>query len=313
MVVASNSDAAFAFCDVTSDTLIIDSDTIYIEQEEVAIANDSTLGLVIASKPVRKQLWCASFSAGVNNTLASVRSNSNSLQLLNDFLGFASLPQPNLCLGVEFGMRIVAIKGSRGSIELTASAGYALSKLKIRHTSVATPSQLQQDSVRSFISDSNELLLAYFTITEAPDIGEEDTLPIPLNRPLLAYNTHDVLASLRATFSRGFNSPRFFLETGVVKRFVQSAENNDPFFLLNEDGEWITVSSERLERRNLLVPHFALGIERKIGGEFSSGNRFITLGARVSASFPSATFSSNALLTMDVKSVGFMIVARAFF
>jgi hypothetical protein len=153
----------------------------------------------------------------------------------------------------------------------------------------------------------------YFTITEAPDIGEVDTPSISLNRPVLAYNTHDVLASLRATFSRGLNSPRFYMETGVVKRFVQSAKNSEPFYLLNKDGDWTTVSAEKLEKRNLLVPHFAIGFERNIGGDFSSGNRFFTLGARASASFPSATFSSNALLTMDVKSIGFMIVARSFF
>jgi len=313
VVVASNSEAAFAFYDIMSDTLIIDSDTIYIEQEEVTIAGDSSLGVAIATKPIRKQLWCASLSAGLNNTITTVQSNSNSLQLLSDFVGYPSHPQPNFCLGGDFGLRILTIQGRRGSIELTASVGYALSKLKIRHTSVATPSQLDQDSILQFKSDSKQLFLHHFFDTESPNIGEEDTLTIALNRPVLAYNTHNVLASLRATFSRGLNSPRFFIETGVVKRFVQSAENNAPFYLLNEDGKWIAVSSETLEKRNLLVPHFAVGVERNFGGVFSSTNRYFTLGASISASFPSATFSSNALLTMDVKSVGFMILARSFF
>jgi hypothetical protein len=315
-VVASFYDAAFAFYGdygLLSDTLIIDTDTIYIEQEEVTLISDSTIGQAVASKPMRKQLWCVSLKAGVNNTLASVQSNSNSLQLLNDFVGFRSLPQPNLCVGGEFGMRIHTIKGNRGSIELTASVGYSLNKIKIRHASIKAPSLLQQDSVRQFLSDSNELLMSYFTVTEPPDIGEEDTLSIPLNRPMLVYNTHDLVASLRATYSRGFKFPRFFIETGVARRFVQLSKKSEPFYLLNEDGEWSTLDSEGLDKRNLLVPHFAIGIERNFAGEFSSANRFVTLGASVNASIPSATFSDNIQLSIDVKSIGVMIFARSFF
>ena len=316
VVVASHCDAAFAFFydyEALSDTLIIDSDTIYIEQEEVSISNDSILRQPVDSKPMRRQLWCAAVSAGVNSTLANVQSNSNTFRLLNEFVDYTSVPQANFSIGGEFGMRFLTVKGNRGTLELTASAAFALNKIKIRHTSVKSPSQLNQDNILEFSSDSNELLMSYFTITEPPDIGEVDTLSIDLNRPLLVFNTHDVLASLRATFSRGFKYPRIFVETGVRKRFVQPVKNSDPFYLLNEDGEWMTLATERIDKRNLLVPHFALGIERNIAGEFSSSKRFVTVGASVNASFPSATFSSNELLSIEVKSLGLMIFARSFF
>ena len=316
VVVASTCDAAFAFFydyGAFSDTLIIDSDTIYIEQEEVSMGNDSTFSQPAAHKPMRKQLWCASISAGINNTLANVQSTSNDFRLLSDFVDYSSLPQTNISVGGDFGIRFLTLKGSHGTLELTASMAFALNKIKIRHTSFKTLSQLQQDSILQFTSDSNELLMYYFRITERPDIGEVDTLPIDLNRPVLVFNTRDVLASLRATFSRGLNYPRFFIETGVARRFVQPAKNSDPFYLLNEAGGWTIAPTEKLEKRNLLVPHFALGMERNIAGEFSSNNRFVTLGASVSGSFPPATFSGNALLTIEVKSLGLMIFARSFF
>ncbi len=315
-MVASINDAAFAgFLEYgpLSDTLIIDSDTIYIEQDEVTIAIDSAFRQPVVLKPMRKQLWCASISAGVHNTLATVLSNSNTLRLLNDFAGLPSLLQPSFSIGGEFGMRFLTIEGNQGTLELTASAAFAFNRIRIGYTSLKSPQQLQEDSIVAFSSDANELLMSYFTITEPPDIGEVDTLSIALNSPVLVYNTRDVLATVRATFSRGFKYPRFFVETGVAKRFVQTANTSDPFYLINEKGEWTTVTSEKLEKRNLLVPHFALGIERNIGGEFSSSNRFITLGASVSGSFPSATFSSNALLTVELKSVGVMLFARWFF
>ena len=316
VVVASTCDAASAFFydyGAFSDTLIIDSDTIYIEQEDVSIGYDSTLSQSVANKPMRKQLLCASISAGINNTLAKVHSNSNAFRLLSDFVDYPSLPQTNISVGGEFGIRFLTIKGNQGTLELTASAAFTMNKIKIRHTSVKSLSQLQQDSILQFASDSNELLMSYFRITELPAIGEVDTLSIDLNRPVLVLNTRDVLASLRATYSRGLNYPRFFVETGVARRFVKPAKNTDPFYLLNEAGEWTIAPTEQLEKRNLLVPHFALGIERNIAGEFSSTNRFVTLGACVNASFPSATFSSNTMLNIEVKSLGLMIFARSFF
>jgi hypothetical protein len=118
-VVASHCDAAFAFFydyEALSDTLIIDSDTIYIEQEEVSISNDSILRQPVDSKPMRRQLWCAAVSAGVNSTLANVQSNSNTFRLLNEFVDYTSVPQANFSIGGEFGMRFLTVKGNHGTL-----------------------------------------------------------------------------------------------------------------------------------------------------------------------------------------------------
>jgi hypothetical protein len=188
-----------------------------------------------------------------------------------------------------------------------------MNKIKIRYSSVKNPSQLQQDSVLQFSSQSNELLLSYFTPTGSPDIGEVDTLSIDLSRPQLVYNTSDVLATLRATYSNGSNQPRYYFETGVAKRFVKFSKSGDPFYLLNEDGKWTTIGSEKLPGRNVLVPHFALGFEKNISGDFSSSKRFVTIGASLSASFPSVTFITNETISIELRNAGVLIFARSFF
>jgi hypothetical protein len=299
---------------LSSDTLIIDSDTIYIEQDEVASTQDTLHRPPGSNKSVRKHLWCASLAAGVNVTSVSVNSNLNGSRLLNDFVGLAMLPQVNLSMGGEFGMRFLTLKGNRGNIELTASIAFSMNKIKIRYSSVKNPSQLQQDSIIQFSSQSNELLLYYFKTTGSPGIGEVDTLPpIALSSPQLVYNTRDVLATLRATYSRGSNHPRYYFETGVAKRFVKFSKSGDPFYLLNEDGRWTTIGSEKLPGRNVLVPHFAIGFEKNISGDFSSSKRFVTIGASLSASFPSVTFITNETISIELRNAGVLIFARSFF
>jgi len=313
---ALSSDLANAFFYdslLLSDTLIIDSDTIYIEQDQVSVIEDSVLSPRSSPKSIRRQLWCASIGAGVNVTSASIQSNSNGFRLLNDVVDLSMQPQANFRVGGEFGARFLSLKGNRGNIELTASVAFSLNKIKIQYASVKTPSQLLQDSIVQFSSESNELILSYFLLTEPPDRGEVDTLSVALSRPLLAYSTKDLLATLRATFSRGFKYPRFYVETGVAKRFVKFAEGGDPFYLLSEDGRWTTIQSENLKGRNLLVPHFAIGFEKNISGEFSSNNRFVTLGASFSASVPSATFSNNESIAIELSNTSVLVFARSFF
>jgi hypothetical protein len=237
----------------------------------------------------------------------------NGSRLLNDFVGLAMLPQVNLSMAGEFGMRFLTIKGNRGNIELTASIAFSMNKIKIRYSSVKNPSQLQQDSILQFSAESNELLLSHFKTFESSDIGEVDTLSIDLSKPKLIYNTRDVLATLRATYSRGSNRPRYYFETGVAKRFVKFSKSGDPFYLLNEDGTWTTIGSEKLPGRNVLVPHFAIGFEKNISGDFSSSKRFVTIGASLSASFPSVTFITNETISIELRNAGVLIFARSFF
>jgi hypothetical protein len=298
---------------LSSDTLIIDSDTIYIEQDEVALAQDTLLRPPSSNKSIRKYLWCASLAAGVNVTSVSINSNLNGSRLLNDVVGLALLPQVNFSIGGEFGMRFLSLKGRRGNLELTSSIAFSLNKIKIRYASVKTPSQLQKDSILQFSSESNELLMSYFTPTESSDIGEVDTLSIDLSRPKLIYDTRDVLATLRATYSRGLNQPRFYFETGVAMRFVKFSKSGDPFYLLNDDGGWTTVESKTLQGRNVLVPHFALGVEKKVLGGFSSSNSFVTVGVSLSGSFPPATLINNDKISIEMRNAGVLIFARSFF
>ena len=307
--VFANNDCFF----LGTDTLIIDSDTIYIEQDQVLLPEDSLPSV----NPIRKQIlrpqFSASCSLGANISQSTFQSMSGAFTPLNEFVGMAHTPQVNLAVGADFGAKFLTLKGNLGDIELSAIAGYSFNKIKIRYVSIEDPLQLNADSVLFYNAQDNELLMGFFTLTEPPFIGEVDTLYVPLQSALLDYRSHDVSAKLRATLNRGNRRARYFLETGIVKRFVAMQSTEDSFYFLNENGSYTSTMSNQVKPGNLLVPHFAVGAERNIVADGASQDRFFTLGTVVNLSVPSVMIYEDELMIIESKNFGIHVFARYFF
>jgi hypothetical protein len=305
--------ATKAFIFASSDTLIIDSDTIYIEQEQVLLPEDSLPTAAQTLKQIRRNPLSASLSVGTNVTQPFVQSMSGAFTTLNQFVGMAHKPQVNLVAGGDVGVQFLTLKGKLGDIELSAVAGYAFNKIKIRYSTIEDPLQLKADSVLFFDAQDSELLMGFFTLTEPPFVGEVDTLYIPLQSSLLSYRSHDVSAKLRATLNRGNRRARYFLETGIVSRFVEMQSTEDSFYFLNENGSYTSTLANQIKSNNLLVPHFAVGVEKSILVGGATQDRFFTLGAVVNFSVPAAMIYEDELMTIESKNYGVHFFARYFF
>jgi len=295
------------------DTLIIDSDTIYIEQDEVLLPEDSLSTGTRQIKQTRRNPLSASLSVGANFTQTNVQSMSGAFTPLNQFVGLGHKLQVNLAAGGDVGVQFLTLKGKLGDIELSAIAGYALNKIKIRYSTIKDPLQLNADSVLFFDAQDSELLMGFFTLTEPPFVGEVDTLSIPLQSSVLSYRSHDVSAKLRATLNRGNRRARYFLETGIVRRFVAMQSTEESFYFLNENGSYSSTVANRMKSGNLLVPHFAVGAEKSILVGGTTQDRFFTLGAVVNLSVPSVMIYEDERMSMECKNYGVHFFARYFF
>jgi len=296
-----------------ADTLIIDSDTIYIEQDQVLLPEDSLPSAAQPLRQFRRPQLSASFSLGANVTQSSFQSISGAFTPLNEFVGMAHTPQANVAAGADVGVKFLTLKGNLGNIELSAIAGYSFNKMKFRYATIEDPLQLNADSVLFFEAQENELLMGFFTLTEPPFIGEVDTLYVPLQSSLLDYRTHDVSVKLRATLNRGTRRARYFLETGIVKRFVAMQSTDDSFYFMNENGSYISTMANQVKPGNLLVPHFAIGAEKSIFADGATQDRFFTLGAFVNLSVPSVMIYEDELMTIESSNSGVHVFARYFF
>jgi len=296
-----------------SDTLIIDTDTIFIEQDQVQLPEDSLPGESLKRTRVKSHPWSASLSIGVNLTHAQVLANSSDYKTINDFIGLPYRPQPNVLFGADLGYRFLTIPSNAGGIELSAIAGYHRNKISVGFASIENPSDLNRDSLLFFNNEGGELVLGYFTITDAPFIGEVDSTYLFLNKKTIDYQTHDVTAKLRATLNNGPRRARLFLETGVVRRFVRLNDATQELYVLNENGTYDVLNSEQITGRNLLVPHFAVGVEKRFDANGVYQDNYFTLGSSFSASFPSASFYANDFFNVEIRNYAWSVVARYFF
>ena len=296
-----------------SDTLIIDTDTIFIEQDQVQLPEDSLPGESLKRTRVKSHPWSASLSFGVNLTHAQILSNSNDYKTINDFTGLPYRPQPNVLIGADLGYRFLTIPTNAGGIDLSAISGYSLNKISVGFASIENPSDLNRDSLLFFNNEGGELVLGYFMITDPPFIGEVDSTYLFLNKQRIDYQTHDVTAKLRATLNKGPRRARLFLETGVVRRFVRLKDAAQDLYVLNENGTYYLLNPEQITGRNLLVPHFAVGFEKRFDASSVNQDNYFTLGSSFSASFPSAAFYGNDFYSVEIRNYAWSVVARYFF
>lgn len=296
------------------DTLIIDGDTVYIEHDQIMLPEDSLPGASDKElKRVRRQLWSASAGIGVNISNGDIQYYEGSFRPLDNFIGLDYAPQPNLVSHADLGVCFLSINTTRGSIDLSAIVGVTRNKVKAKYTTLQDPLELDLDSIVGFGTNNQELFVEYFTSTDTPEIGEVDSLYPQLKKTLLEYGTTDASLKLRATFRRGPRMVRYFVETGIVKRFVALKPTEDKFYLLNENGQMLLASPAFFQPTNILVPHFAVGAEIKIRSSSNKEGSFQTVGAALSGSFPAASLNRNEQLTMQFSNVGVSAYFRCFF
>jgi len=298
---------------LAADTLIIDSDTIYIEQDQVLLPEDSLPASAQQLNRIARPHGSVSLSVGANVTQPTFQSTSQAFTPLNEFVGLAHAPQVNVTAGADFGVDFLTLRGNFGDLQLTAIAGYTINKIKIRYATIEDPLILNADSLLFFEAQDSELLMGFFTLTEPPFIGEVDTLYVPFESSFLDYRSNDVSAKLRATLNRGPRRTRYFLETGIVRRFVKTQSSEDSFYFLNETGAYTSTKANQVRLVNLLVPHFAVGAEKSIFTGGATQDRFFTLGAVVNLSVPSAMIYEDERMTIDSKNYSIHVFGRYFF
>ena len=296
------------------DTLIIDGDTVYIERDQIMLPEDSLPGASNKElKRINRQLWTATVGLGLNVSNGDIQSYEGSLIPLDNFIGLNYAPQPNLAFHADFGACFLSVKTPRGSIDLSAIAGITRNKVKVKYTTLQDPLELNLDSIIGYGNDNHELFVEYFTRTETPEIGEVDSLYPQLKKTILEYGTTDASLKLRATFSRGPKSMRYFVESGIVKRFVTLKPTEDAFYLFNENGGMSLASPSSFSSINILVPHFAAGAEMRIRRSSGSDGSFQTVGAALSGSFPAASLNRGEQLAMQFSNFGISAYFRCFF
>jgi hypothetical protein len=306
---ASGFESIFLPCD----TLIIDGDTIYIEKDEVLLPQDSILPSAPKLGRIPKHFFSAGASFGLNATIPYFELASGEYSLLHDFLGTKRTPAFNMLAYTDLAARFLTIRGPAGNIELSLATSMCLNKVKAAYTSLKNPSQILADSILSFEASEGELLMQYFTVTEPPDIGEVDSLYPQLVQSMLQYSSIETAAKLRATLNRGNNAVRYFLESGIIKRFISLQPSSNNLFLVNESGKWTSIKTEDLQGINMLVPHFAAGAELKLPSSSTTDGSFFTLGAQLNVSIPLSMLSRTSNLSIQTGSVSLAICGRYHF
>lgn len=301
---------------VTADTLIIDGDTIFIERQEGMLLSDST-GLTepdparFKRPPLR--IWNAAFAAGFNASFSSWESLTSDFESLDEFLGRKTATKLNPILMAEFGGRFASIRTPGGMFELSVNTGIAMNQVVSSYTAVSDATQLLRDSVLSFGTESDELFVTYFSVTNPPDIGEVDTAYIELQTAELRLSTIDVPLKLRVTLQPNGSVTRLFLETGVIRRIITGTSFSDNLIMLNNRGEFHPFTATDFNTKRMLVPHFAVGAERRIPMGSAIHQKYFSIGALLAASLPGLTWNSSADLSLDVGSVSLTAFTRFFF
>ena len=302
-----------SFFKVHIDTLIIDSDTIYIERDEISIISDTLSEKSANPIPKNSHPWSASISTGLNLTGARLNANSAEFLPLDDFLGSPYKPMPSMSVGADFGFRFLRLPSNRGTIELSACGGYIQNKIVIGYTGIKDPSELENDSIEFFSADGGILNMGFFVVTGGPGVGEVDTVDISLNSSKISYRTHDVAMKLRATLNLGQRNLRWFAETGVIRRFIEPQTSDETFYFINASGSYQVLESEQVRPGNLLVPHFALGLEKSVETSLVNKDQFFVLGAVFNASLPSSMIYNDEFFSIELRSFSLNAFARFFF
>lgn len=311
--ICQNAVAANSFLLAPCDTLIIDGDTIYVEKEEILFSPDSFPSSSPGFRRVRPARWCAALAAGIHVSRMSSVPYSEDQPALNNFLDRPYKPLPGWTFSADAGARFLTLKGSVGTIEVAGITGLALHQARFQFASIENPSELAVDSTIAFKDDNGELLLQYFTLTEPPNIGEVDSIYPQLAEAEIRFGLRDVSAKFRATFYRKPQSIRYFVETGVIKRYVEMTTLTHDFYYIENYRAAIAMNETRWRVSNVLVPHFAFGVEKTLQTEGIADRPYWTLGTIMQFSTPAATVMRSELFAVELQNFSLAIYGRFFF
>jgi hypothetical protein len=130
----------------------------------------------------------------------------------------------------------------------------------------------------------------------------------------MSFHTVDVPLKLRVSFNSNKKPVLYFIETGVVRRFVTATHIPAKHYLLNSSGAWQSFAPNEFAVNRLIAPHVALGAERKLAGRSSAADQqFFTIGASASLSLPAISVNQGSLLVLDASSFSIALFGRFFF
>ncbi len=298
-----------------SDTLILDGDTIFIERDQIAVSADSTPsdGNSVKLKRIPSQIGSIAIAAGLNATFPRVLDTDVDYQSLNHFTGSGYSPRLNSVFSIDAAAQFLTIKSSFGDIELSVAAGAAFNSVQFNYSTLADPDQLNVDSLLSFKSENQDFYLEHFVSTKTPEIGEVDTVYLELQDAALQFSSRDVSLKLRTSLNRSRQNVRLFIEAGVVRRMLSKKLASPDIFFFTDDGRWSSVSANTNKTKNVLMPVFAFGLERKIPFSSWRNRASISIGASLVSSFPAVNVIREEFISIDVFNTSLSVYGRVYF
>jgi hypothetical protein len=298
-----------------SDTLILDGDTIFIERDQIAVSADSipSNGNSVKLKRIPSQIGSIAFAAGLNATFPRVFDTDADYRSLNHFTSSGYSPRLNSVFSIDAAAQFLTIKSSFGDIELSAAAGGAFNSVQFNYSTLADPDQLNVDSILSFKSENQDFYLEHFVSTKTPEIGEVDTVYLVLQDAAMKFNSRDVSLKLRTSLNRSRHNVRLFIEAGVVRKMLSKKTDTPDIFFFTDDGRWSSVSANTIESTNLLMPVFALGMERKMPFSSWRNRASISMGASLVSSFPAVNVVREEFISIDVFNTSLNVYGRLYF
>ncbi len=246
------------------DTIIIDGETIYIEEKDVFVDVDSLQEE--CSKDVKEargpSQYKFSLGAGLGAmiTIATYNSSNNKFQTLDQFLGNKRSFRAGSSFHIEAGYDFYKSKSIRGAIGVYS--GIQLSQMQIS-SQYFEPQDVAPDSqLYSFSALNGALLQAYvFPVS----IGfESDTTRVKLTTGISSIRVLDIPLKFRYTWYSGQDMRaekgdwQLYLETGLIYRRTLKS-SMAPGILISSDGTYQSVPSANLEPPDFKMK-FALGI-----------------------------------------------------
>lgn len=300
------------------DTIIIDGDVIYIEQNEDLVDMDSLEEAGkedLIKKTVATFPWSIGVFGGYNLSLASFGTSVSDYTPLNIFNHHEKSAQFNPTYGIDLSRRFWSFPAMSGNMELGAHAGVAMNGVSIACDGL-NPDSLIRDSLILLRYTDNEIYLEYFDRFEPPNDqwGELDTAIIGVQKNVLKYKTIDLPIRLRLTYTPNKSLSSFFIEAGVVKRIVMNDQDMEyANYLVNSSGRYIEIPAKDFIPKDLIRPVFALGAERKLEGNSGNAGAWHSIGAVFNTSVPSTAANTGSLFYVDFSNLSLTIFWRLHF
>ena len=253
-----------------SDTLILDTDTIFFEKREKRIHLDSLQEESaddIRNQRKNQHRFSLLIEGGWNQSIGNFQSSFPNLTPLDNFIKQNTSRISNFTPAIHLGYRIWQMPTKSGAIALSGHGGIRYNQINI-HTTQLQPEELQKDSIIKLEYIDKHLELIYFTIfdtTEQGIIGELDTLRLNTSQSRIHFKTIDFPLALRFTHQPSFSALSWFVQAGMVYRKLLTYQSRTTDnYLINEQAEYRIFHQSYFLSKNILIPQFSVGANIKL-------------------------------------------------